>query len=117
MHSSFKREKSMPFMPSYLLGHILAFCCGLLVGFKILPATLVAIIYCIVSIACLKYALDNNLSKLFNTLPYIVYTEVYIRHAVMSIPYMFVTYLYILIFFLLLIRQKKWSTIAHSKIF
>jgi hypothetical protein len=107
----------MPFRPSYLFGHILAFCCGLLVGFKVLPATLVAIIYCTISAVCFKYALDNNIFKLFNTLPYIVYTEVYIRHAALIVPYMFITYLYILIFFFLLIRQKKWSIIVHSKVF
>ncbi len=107
----------MPLRHSYLFGHILAFCCGLLVGFRVLPATLVAIIYCMISAVCFKYALDNNIFKLFNTLPYIVYTEIFIRHAVLSIPYTFINYLYILIFLVLLVRQKKWQTITHSKVF
>jgi O-antigen ligase len=117
MHSSLKDRISVSFRHSYLFGHILAFCCGLLVGFKVLPATLVAITYCTVSVACFKYALDNNIPKLINTLPYIVYTEVYIRHAVLSIPYLFMNYLYIIIFFILLVRQRHCCTSSHSKLF
>jgi hypothetical protein len=117
MHSSLNNRISMPYRPSYLFGHILAFSCGLLVGFKVLPPTLIAIIYYTMSAACFKYALDNNVFKLFNTLPYIVYTEVYIRHAVLSVPYLFMNYLYILIFLLLMVRQKYCCINSHSKLF
>src|SRR4051812_1016936 len=107
----------MPLKLTYFSGHIIAFSIGLLVGFKIVPTIFVALIYCIIAIVCIKYALDNDHLKMFCTLPYLVYTEVYIRDAIISIPYLFLTYLYIIIFCILLVRQKKWFNIAHSKTF
>lgn len=107
----------MPFKLPYLSGHILAFCFGLLVGFKIIPANFVAVLYCVIAVICIKFALDSNILKLFCTLPYLIYTEVYIRDTVISIPYLFLNYLYIVVFCILLVRQRKLLKIAHSKLF
>jgi len=94
----------------------LAFIIGLLVGYKIIPAIVVAGVYLLLLSACILYAAQANVEKVFAILPYCIYTEILIRANVTAIPYLMMQYEYCIVFGLLLFtygRHRK----PHTKVF
>jgi len=93
-----------------------SFVFGLLVGYRVVPSAVVGAGYVVVILACLIYASQNNITKFLTYLPYAVYTEVFIRAYVRSVPYLAIQYLYIAVFSIMLINFTK-NRAPHSKIF
>ncbi len=92
----------------------LAFVLGVLVGYKIIPPGLVGAAFVVVLIACLIYAAQNNIYKFFTYVPYVIYTEVFIRASVRSVPYLSMEYLFVASFSILIINYTK-NKVAHTK--
>ncbi|MCZ2222888.1 MAG: O-antigen ligase family protein [Chitinophagales bacterium] len=78
-----------------LYNYLIAVALGIIVGFKVIPPTTVGIFYISISFLCLYYFLTKNINKVFQILPYLIYTEVFIRGVVRSFPYLTLQYLMI----------------------
>jgi len=77
---------------------------GLFLGYRNSPQ-FTAVPYLIVSVTCVYFALRNNSKIVLTLLPYIIYTEIFMRAYVPSIPYLFAQYFIIAVFGLLLLRR------------
>lgn len=95
---------------------ILAVLMGLLVGYKTIPPFLVGAIDVVLMSVCIVSALQYNLVRLFSILPYICFSEIFVRANVPWLPYLSVQYLFIAVFLILLISPKL-KRINHSKAF
>lgn len=98
-----------------LQGHLIAFTIGFLVGLRISPM-FVGLIYVAISGVCVYLAFQQNVKTLLCTLPYLVYTEMFIRTFVTSVPYLFMQYLFCGVFFILLLTNKSLVR-PHSRTF
>jgi len=79
-----------------LFNYLIAVSVGILVGFRAVPPFVVAPIYIGVALLCLYYFFTKNLEKVFQILPYLIYTEVFIRGSARSFPYLTLQYLMII---------------------
>ena len=98
-----------------IIGYSIAFIIGVVVGFRWAPS-FVAVPYVLLAITCLFFAFQNNAKVVLSILPYLVYSEMYMRTYVTTIPYLFIPYLLIAVFGLLFIRGGN-SISIHSKSF
>jgi O-antigen ligase len=88
----------------YLPHFVVAFALGLLAGYKIIPANVVAIIYlCIVVYAVLR-VIQGNVSAFFSIIPYAIFGEIFMRAFAKWVPYLTLQYTFILCFLILIIR-------------
>lgn len=95
----------------------LAFVLGLLVGYRIIPSTVVGVIYLILFGIAIILAAQNNLSKLFVVLPILIYNEVFVRAFARSIvPYLTIEYFYVIAFPLLFLNYTNKKG-PHNKAF
>ncbi|MGI8952790.1 MAG: O-antigen ligase family protein [Chitinophagaceae bacterium] len=99
-----------------ITGYSLAFLIGLAIGLSYVPDSFVGILYIVAAAACLLYALQGNIAKVFSLLPYIVYSEIYVRGNIHFIPYLFAQYLLIAVFLFLILRQGNKAKL-HSLAF
>ena len=76
----------------------------------------IGLIYFLIALVCIFLAFQNNVKALFSILPYLIYTEMYIRAYVTKIPYLFLPYLFICLFLVLIIRSGT-NIRLHSKVF
>jgi O-antigen ligase len=72
--------------------------------------------YVLLAIGCLFFASQNNIKVVLSILPYLVYSEMYMRTYVQVIPYLFLPYLFIAVFGLLFTQGGN-SIKIHSKSF
>ncbi|QEC69098.1 O-antigen ligase family protein [Panacibacter ginsenosidivorans] len=88
---------------------------GFLVGLRLLGASL-GLFYMAAGGACIYFAFRNDHFRLFTVLPYVVFTEVFIRNGagVTYVPYLFVEYLLIGVFVIMLL-SKGGSLKLHSR--
>ncbi|MDE3237323.1 MAG: hypothetical protein KGO81_15360, partial [Bacteroidota bacterium] len=93
--------------------YIIAFIIGLGVGFRYIPNPVMSGMYILLCAICLYFALRENLDKLFMVLPFVCYTEVYMRGYIKSMPYLMVEYLYLAMFGFLILKHLK-DKKAHS---
>jgi len=98
-----------------IASYSLAFLIGIGVGFRTFP-DFIGLIYFLIALVCIFLAFQNNLKVLFSVLPYLIYTEMYIRAYVPKIPYLFLPYLFISIFLVLIIRSGT-NVRLHSRVF
>ncbi|MBX2932315.1 MAG: O-antigen ligase family protein [Chitinophagaceae bacterium] len=78
-----------------ILHYSIAVALGIIVGFKIVPPIATAYIYMAVAFLCLYFFLMKDMDKVFTILPYLIYTEVFIRGSARSFPYLTLQYLMI----------------------
>src|SRR4051794_30698759 len=98
-----------------IIGYVIAFAVGVIVGFRTSPE-FVGVPYVILSMVCLFFAFHNNMKIVLSVLPYLVYTEMYIRTYVKFIPYLFLPYLLIAVFGASFLQNRN-NVRIHSKSF
>jgi O-antigen ligase len=104
----------MPLAVKYLIAALF----GIAVGSYAIPPVAVGVIYLVFGVICIFYSLAGNTSKLFTFLPYLVYTEIYVRAYDFFILYLFAQFTMVACFALLLLRQGTLIKIkSHSFIF
>lgn len=80
---------------SVLVHYIIAVILGIIVGTRLIAPVTVGFIYMGVTFLCFYFFLTNNINKVFKLLPYLIYTEVFIRGSARSFPYLNIQYLMI----------------------
>lgn len=98
-----------------IVKYLIALLAGLLVGFKVLPAPVIATIYMGCVFACGYFMIQGNIVKTLLFMPYIVYSEIFIRGHVRFLPYLTVQYMYIIGFGILLIKTRPNIKQLHFK--
>lgn len=86
--------------------YILALGIGIFIGFKILPVFVMIILYLVLAGIVFNYALKGDIENFFSYLPYIIFSEIFIRGHVRLLPYLSAQYLIIISFLLFLIRGR-----------
>jgi len=79
---------------------------GFLVGLRLLGPAL-GLLYVGAGGACVYFAFKNDHYRLFTVLPYVVFTEIFIRNGagVTYVPYLFMEYLLIAVFLIMLLNK------------
>ena len=98
-----------------ITGYLISFSIGILFGFREFPEV-IAVIYLIVAAVCFYMAFQNNIADLLSIIPYLIYSEIYMRAFVHSIPYLFMPYFLIAIFFVLILNNRSGIKL-HSRNF
>jgi O-antigen ligase len=83
---------------SLITKYIVAFILGVIIGLKLLPVPVVAVIQVALAIICILQCLKGNIIAFFTWLPYAVYNEVYVRSFARWFPYLAMQYMYIFCF-------------------
>jgi O-antigen ligase len=98
-----------------LTSYIVALVIGILVGLKVIPANVTAILYLLLAVACIFKCIKRDVPGFLSLLPYLMYTEVFVRAFTRWVPYLTLEYLNITCFSILLIngvRLRKNHSIA-----
>jgi O-antigen ligase len=98
-----------------IIGYSIALITGILVGFRISPQ-FIAVPYVLLSIVCLYFAFQNDIRMVLSILPYLIYTEIFIRAYVLIVPYLYLQYLFIVVFGVLILRSGG-KVKLHSRTF
>ena len=96
-----------PIYKSLYAKYAAAFTFGMLMGFRIFPGPVVAGLYIAIAAYCLWVGIKEKFEKLFTFLPFICYTEPYMRGYVRTVPYLGLQYLYLAIFGYLILKHLK----------
>ena len=84
--------------------YIFAIVFGIVVGFKALPTTVVALLYVALIIAIVFKAVTNNFQHFLTLFPFAIYTEIFVRAYARWIPYLTLQYVLIICFGIFLIK-------------
>ncbi len=98
-----------------LIGYLIAMAVGIFVGYRISPG-FIAVPYILLSLACIFFAFQNDAQKVLCLLPYLIYTEMFIRAYVVAVPYLFLQYLLVCLFTILFLRNSS-KVKVHSRCF
>ena len=93
--------------PSYinsLTGYGIALIMGLFVGWRT-SVEFVGVLYVLLAGLCLYLAFRGKAESVLILLPYLIYTEMFIRKYVLAVPYLFLQYLFIALFGILILRK------------
>jgi len=82
----------------------LAFLIGMIVGYRSLPE-LFGIMYLALGFACIYLATQNDIIRIFKILPFLIYSEMFMRAYVPFVPYLFMPYMYIAIFGVMILNN------------
>ncbi|MEP7318194.1 MAG: hypothetical protein ABI921_05625, partial [Panacibacter sp.] len=108
-------NKILKYEINTIAAYILAFVIGILVGFRTFPE-FIGLIYVLIAGACIYMAFQNNITAIFSVMPYLIYSEMYMRAYVQTIPYLFLPYFFIAIFLILIFRSGT-RVKLHSRVF
>ena len=90
---------------AYLPHFLTAFALGLLAGFKIIPANIVAVIYLGIVVYAVLRVIQGNVSAFFSIIPYVIFGEIFMRAFAKWVPYLTLQYTIIICFLILIIRS------------
>lgn len=96
--------------------YLIAAVVGFLIGLRLIGSA-VGIVYVGAAAVCFYYAFKNDYFRLFAILPYVVFTEIFVRSAsngVTYLPYNFLEYFLIALFMLMLL-SKGGELKLHSR--
>lgn len=95
--------------------YVIAAVIGFLVGLRLLGPAL-GLVYVAAGGACIYFAFKKDQFRLFTVLPYVVFTEIFIRNGagVTYVPYLFLEYL-MMIVFLVMLLSKGGELKLHSR--
>ncbi|HRI22961.1 MAG TPA: hypothetical protein PLA68_18510, partial [Panacibacter sp.] len=96
-------NKQAAYKTNTLTGYFAALCIGVLLGFRVVPEFF-GVIYLLLAVVCLFFAFQNNTRALFSLLPFMVFSEMYMRTWVHAIPYLFMPYFFTAIFSVLILQ-------------
>lgn len=94
----------------------MALAIGVAVGFRVIPSVATGVLYLIGIAYCYVLAIQGKEDKFFTILPYLVYTEIFVRGFARWAPYLSMQYLY-LGCFVILILNRKGVRQTHSKVY
>jgi len=102
--------------------YIIAGIIGFLVGLRLIPGEVLGLIYMFIGGVCFYFAFNNDKEKVFTIIPYLIFTEIFMRrgagssglYTVNGIPYLFMNYLMIGVFGIMVLKQKG-PIRLHSK--
>jgi O-antigen ligase len=94
--------------------YLLAFGIGILVGYSVIPSFLFGAAFIVFLFVCLLYGVQDKMNKFLTYLPFLIYSEVFIRAYLREIPYLSMSYLFITVFLVQIINYNK-NKKAHSK--
>lgn len=97
--------------PPIIVQYIIAIITGLIVGTGKVPDFIMGVLYMAFSVICVYFAFLGNVSKLFKLIPYLIYTEIYIRGNVHFILNLYAQYVLLACFTLLLLKQGTQITL------
>src|ERR1044071_5564670 len=66
------------------------------------------------ALVCIYLAFQLNIRALFSIVPYLIYTEMFVRVFAHAVPYLFMQYFFIAIFIILILNNKA-NVKVHSK--
>jgi hypothetical protein len=99
-----------------LINYLIALAVGMAVGFRIIPSVAAGVFYLLGIAYCYLLAMQGKEDKFFTILPYLIYTEIFVRGFARWAPYLSMQYLYVGGFLLLLLNRKQ-ERQQHSKAF
>jgi O-antigen ligase len=105
--------KILQYKTNTIFAYIVAFSIGIIVGFRAFPE-FVGLLYIMLGILCVYFAFRIDLKALFSIMPYLIYTEMFVRVFARVVPYLFMQYFFIAIFILLILNNKT-NVNIHSK--
>ena len=85
----------------------IAFTLGLAMGFRLIPSSVVAFFYMGGIFLCGWYGIQKKMMQFFTYLPFVCYTEPYVRGFIKAVPYLSIEYMYIFVFLVLIFRDLK----------
>jgi len=102
--------------------YIIAGIIGFFVGLRLIPGEVLGLIYMFIGGVCFYFAFNNDKKKVFTIMPYLIFTEIFMRrgagstglYTVSGIPYLFMNYLMIGVFGIMVLKQKG-PLRLHSK--
>ena len=102
--------------------YIIAGIIGFFVGLRLIPGEVLGLIYMFIGGVCFYFAFNNDKEKVFTIMPYLIFTEIFMRrgagstglYTVSGIPYLFMNYLMIGVFGIMVLKQKG-PLRLHSK--
>jgi O-antigen ligase len=102
--------------------YLIAGIVGFLVGLRLIPGEVLGLIYMFIGGVCFYFAFNNDKVKVFTILPYLIFTEIFMRrgagssglYTVSGMPYLFMDYLLIGVFGIMVLRHQK-TLKLHSK--
>jgi O-antigen ligase len=108
-------NKTVQYKSNTISFYLLAFAIGLTIGFRTFPE-FVGFLYVLLAGMCIFLAFQSNMNLLFSVIPYLIYTEMFIRVFAHSVPYLFMQYFLLIIFTILIFRNQSKVKI-HSRAF
>jgi len=105
--------KILQYKTNSIFAYIVAFSIGIIVGFRAFPE-FVGLLYVMLGILCTYFAFRVDTKALFSVMPYLIYTEMFVRVFAHAVPYLFMQYFFIAIFILLILNSKT-NVKIHSK--
>ncbi|WP_153799464.1 O-antigen ligase family protein [Foetidibacter luteolus] len=111
-----KTELYLRTLSKPVFGYLLAFAIGWYFGAANVRGLPVGIIYGVLMLVCIVYAVKGNLDKVFTLLPYILYGELYVRAYGRVLPYLVCQYFFIALL-IILFAKKKGGYSIHSRAF
>ena len=90
-----------------IIKYAIAFFIGFTMGFRVIPNAVVSILYLGGIVLCGWYGVQKKMMQFFTYLPFVCYTEPYIRGFIKSVPYLSIEYMYIFVFLVLIFRGLK----------
>ena len=99
-----------------IIKYAFAFATGIFMGFRFIPNAVVSFLYLGGILLCAWLGIQKKMMQFFTLLPFICYTEPYMRGYIPSIPYLSIQYMYIVVFMILILRGIK-NNKPHSYAF
>jgi O-antigen ligase len=96
-------------------GYAIALTIGILVGLRTSPG-FIGVLYVLLAIVCIYFTFRNNVTTVLILLPYLIYTEMFMRKYVLSVPYLFLQYLFVALFGIMILK-KGGKIKLHSRTF
>jgi O-antigen ligase len=99
-------NRTAKYKSNTIANYLIAFTIGLIVGFRAFPE-FVGVMYMMLAVVCIYLAFRMNVSDLFSITPYLIYTEMFVRVFAHAVPYLFMQYFLLAIFFILIVNNKS----------
>ncbi len=94
--------------------YMIAIGAGIIVGFKVISPNTLAFFYLFLLALCFVQCLKKNIGGFFSLLPYLLYTEVFLRKKVFWVPYFTLQYFFIATFAIFILSGLRGKT-SHFK--
>ncbi|HEX8278374.1 MAG TPA: hypothetical protein VF540_06745, partial [Segetibacter sp.] len=87
--------------------YIFAFVIGCMVGMKAIPIPVVGVAYIGLAAVCIFQCIRGNVEGFFSIVPYIIYSEVFVRAFARWVPYLGIAYVLIICFSILFFKVRR----------